>query len=61
MSSPSNVDRLVAAIRELVQAVINQGQIAGGETVTQAQTNLRDALSTALDDERAENPTENAA
>jgi hypothetical protein len=58
--SPSNVDRLVAAIRELVQAVINQGQIAGGETVMAAQSNLRDALSTALGEERAANPTEAA-
>jgi hypothetical protein len=56
MSSPSNVDRLVTAIRELVQAVINQGQIAGGETVMAAQTALRDALSALV--EGAPNPTE---
>jgi hypothetical protein len=50
MSRPSNVDQVVAGIRELVQAMManNEGRIAGGETVTMAQQNLRDAIARAL-------------
>ena len=58
MTTRQNVDGVVLRLREFVQALIDQGQIAGRETVTQAQTNLRDAPSSALDEERAANPTE---
>ena len=50
MTKQWDVDALVAAIRELVQALMDQreGRIAGGETVTTAQQNLRDALRAVL-------------
>jgi hypothetical protein len=50
MTRQSNVDAVVAGIRELVQAMManNEGRIAGGETVTMAQQNLRDALRAVL-------------
>jgi hypothetical protein len=50
MSRPSNVDQVVSGIRELVQAMLanNEGRIAGGEIVTTAQQNLRDAIKRVL-------------
>jgi hypothetical protein len=48
MTTRQNVDGVVLLLREFVQALIDQGQIAGRETVTQAQTNLRDALHVVL-------------
>jgi hypothetical protein len=45
---PRDVDALVASFREFVQALIDREQIAGGETVTQAQQNLCDALKRVL-------------
>jgi hypothetical protein len=41
-----SVDAVVAGIVALVQAIVQhrEGQIAGSETVVQAQSNLRDAL-----------------
>jgi len=57
MTTRQNVDGVVLRLREFVQALIDREQIAGHETVTQAQANLRDALMSALD-EGAANPTE---
>jgi hypothetical protein len=50
MSRPQNVDALAGAIRDYVLALMDQrdGRIAGGETVVQAQTNLRDAIKRVL-------------
>ena len=50
MTKQRDVDALVAGIRNLVQALMDQreGRIAGGETVTTAQQNLRDALRAVL-------------
>jgi len=50
MSRPSDVDQVVASIVALVQAIAQhrEGQIAGGETVVQAQSNLRDAIKRVL-------------
>jgi hypothetical protein len=46
MTRARDVDRLVDAFRDYVQALMDhrEGRIAGGETVVQAQSNLRDAL-----------------
>jgi hypothetical protein len=50
MTRPSNVDQLEGAIRNYVQALMDQreGRIAGGEAVVQAQQGLRDAIARAL-------------
>jgi hypothetical protein len=50
MSRQSNADQLEGAIRAYVVALMDQreGRIAGGETVTTAQQNLRDALRAVL-------------
>jgi hypothetical protein len=50
MSGPSNVDQVVAGIRDLVQAMMarNEGQIGGHESVTAAQSNLRDVIERVL-------------
>jgi hypothetical protein len=50
-----DANQLESAIRGYVLALMDQreGRIAGGETVVQAQTNLRDALKRALGGESA--------
>jgi hypothetical protein len=50
MSRPQNVDQVVAAIRELAQAISDHraGGIGAGPTVATAQQSLRDALRAAL-------------
>jgi hypothetical protein len=55
MTRPSNVDQLEGAIRAYVLALMDQreGRIAGGESVTTAQQNLRDAIARVLGGESA--------
>jgi hypothetical protein len=55
MTRQSNADQLESAIRAYVLALMDHrsGQIAGGETVLQAQTNLRDAIKRLLGGESA--------
>lgn len=50
MTTRQQSDALVGAIREFVQALMRhrEGQIAGGEDLTTAQANLRDALRAAF-------------
>jgi hypothetical protein len=45
-----DVDQLAGAIRHMIEALMDQrdGRIAGGETVTTAQRDLRDAISRAI-------------
>jgi hypothetical protein len=56
MSRSSSIDQLAGAVRDYVLALMDQrdGRIAGGETVVQAQQDLRDALKRALGGESAE-------
>jgi hypothetical protein len=48
MTDRRNVDAVVASLREFVQALIDQEQIAGHEILTERQQNLRDALRAAF-------------
>jgi hypothetical protein len=50
MTDRRNVDQLVGAFRNYVQALADhrEGRIGVGETVVQAQQNLRDALRAAF-------------
>jgi hypothetical protein len=45
---PRDVDQLVTSLRAYVQALIDREQIAGHETVTAAQADLRDAFKRVL-------------
>jgi hypothetical protein len=59
MSRPQNVDQVVAAIRELAQAILDHraGGIGAGPTVATAQQSLREKLRAAFEmkvEERAE-------
>jgi hypothetical protein len=56
MTRAQNVDALAGAIRRLIEALIagDQGRIGVHQDLTNAQTNLRDALRAVLMKERAE-------
>jgi hypothetical protein len=55
MTRAQNIDALTVAIRKLIEALIagDQGRIGVHQDLTAAQTNLREALMSALDGERA--------
>ena len=59
MSTRPQTDALEGAIRDYVLALLDhrEGRIAGGESVVQAQSNLRDALRAVFALRTEERPT----